>query len=59
MPVKPITWQLNTAPTLVARVNPQDPHVFNMHEFLYGVEARGAPVLTFPFLMHKFLNGSS
>jgi phage major head subunit gpT-like protein len=53
MPVKALTWQLRQAPQIVARVNPQDPKVFEQHVFVYGVEARGAPVLTFPFLMHR------
>ncbi len=53
MPIKPVVWQLRKAPEFVARTNPQDPKVFDERKFVYGVEARGAAVLTFPFLASR------
>jgi len=51
--VKPITWQMRQAPIIVNRTDPRDPAVFDRASYVYGVEGRGAPVLTFPFLMSR------
>lgn len=51
--VKPITWQQRQAPQIVNRTDPRDPQVFDRAVYTYGVEARGAAVLTFPFLMSR------
>ena len=41
-PVKPFLWQLAKAPQLIARINPEDPKVFDAKKFTYGVDALGA-----------------
>jgi phage major head subunit gpT-like protein len=41
-PVKPILWQNAKAAQLLARINPEDPKVFDMKKFTYGVDALGA-----------------
>lgn len=41
-PVKPFIWQLAKAPQLIARINPEDPKVFDAKKFTYGVDALGA-----------------
>lgn len=51
--VKPVTWQMRQAPTIVNRTDPRDPVVFDRANYIYGIEGRGAPVLTFPFLMSR------
>lgn len=51
--VKPLTWQLRQAPVITNRVAPTDPAVFDRGSYVYGIEGRGAPVLTFPFLMSR------
>jgi phage major head subunit gpT-like protein len=48
--VKPFLWQLRQAPLLVPRISPTDPAVFENHQFLYGVEARGCAAETLWFL---------
>jgi len=48
--IKPFLWQLRTAPFLVAKTALTDDNVFNAHQFLWGVEARGAPAETLWFL---------
>lgn len=50
MPVKPFSWLLRKAPVLVPRTDPTDPVVFDVHQFVYGSEARGAPAWALPFL---------
>lgn len=52
-PVKPITWQMRQAPQIINRTDPRDPQVFDRAVYTYGIEGRGAPVLTFPFLMSR------
>jgi phage major head subunit gpT-like protein len=49
-PIKPFVWLLRQAPTLIIRNQPTDPHVFDLHEYLYGSDARGAPAWGLPFL---------
>lgn len=41
-PVKPFVWQSAKAATLLARINPEDPKVFDCKKFTYGVDALGA-----------------
>jgi phage major head subunit gpT-like protein len=41
-PVKPILWQNAKASQLIARINPEDPKVFDTKKFTYGVDALGA-----------------
>jgi phage major head subunit gpT-like protein len=48
--VKPFVWQLRSAPTLVQKTSPTDDNVFSFHQFLYGIEARGAAAETLWFL---------
>ncbi len=40
--IKPYIWQLRDAPVFTMLTNNTDWNVFNLHKFLYGVEARGA-----------------
>jgi phage major head subunit gpT-like protein len=40
-PLKPMIWGERTAPDIVPRQDPADPHVFQFDEFLWGVRARG------------------
>jgi phage major head subunit gpT-like protein len=48
--VKPLLWQLRSAPVMTQKTAPTDDNVFNQHQFLYGVEARGACAETLWFL---------
>jgi phage major head subunit gpT-like protein len=47
-PIRPVLWLLREAPTFVARVNPDDPVVFEKHQYLFGSEARGSMAWGFP-----------
>lgn len=38
---RPMFFQERTSPDLVTRFNPDDPHVFDLDEFLFGSRARG------------------
>jgi phage major head subunit gpT-like protein len=49
-PVRPFVIQIRQAPKFTYLVNPNDPNVFNTHDFVYGVDARGAAGVTLPFL---------
>lgn len=40
--IKPFAHYLRTAPIMTALTNPNDPNVFFNHQFIWGVEARGA-----------------
>jgi phage major head subunit gpT-like protein len=42
LPIKPFIWQLAKAPQLIARINPEDPKVFDTKKFTYGVDALAA-----------------
>lgn len=53
MPVKPLIWQLRTAPEFTYRNQLTDEHVFSSDEFLYGIRARGAAGYGVWFLMAK------
>lgn len=48
--VNPFLWQLRQPPVLTPRTAPTDPAVFDLHQFLYGIEARGTAAETLWFL---------
>lgn len=50
MPIKPFIWQLRKAPVMTSLVAPTDPNVFNLKEYVYGSDARGAAGYSLPFL---------
>lgn len=52
-PIKPLIWQLRQAPRFVAKVSPDDETVFRLNEYQYGVDARGNPGFSLPFLAYK------
>lgn len=41
-PMKAMVWGLRKAPEFTQRQNPEDPHVFERDEYIWGVRARGA-----------------
>jgi phage major head subunit gpT-like protein len=41
-PIKPFIFQLRQAPEITARMNLQDPAVFDRDVFIWGIRARGA-----------------
>jgi phage major head subunit gpT-like protein len=47
-PIRPFIWLLREAPNFVARVNLDDPVVFEKHQYLFGSEARGSVAYGFP-----------
>jgi phage major head subunit gpT-like protein len=49
-PIKPFSWLLRMAPAFAFLIAPTDAVVFNTHQFLYGVEARGSAAWALPFL---------
>lgn len=51
--LRPFVYQKRTAPEFVARDNPNDPTVFDLDMFTYGVRARDAVAPTIPFLIAK------
>jgi phage major head subunit gpT-like protein len=50
--VKPLIWNLRDAPVFTARTSPADPAVFDAHQFMYGIEARGVPSESLWFLSY-------
>jgi phage major head subunit gpT-like protein len=50
MPIKPIGRAINTAPNFVIRVNPEDPVVFDTHQYLYGSYSRETPLFGIPWM---------
>lgn len=48
--VKPFLWQLRSAPQVIPRFSMTDPAVFDLHQFLYGADARGNAAETVWFL---------
>jgi phage major head subunit gpT-like protein len=48
--IKPFSWVMRDAITIVPRVSPTDPIVFNEHKFLLGGWGRGAPGWAFAWL---------
>jgi phage major head subunit gpT-like protein len=49
-PIKPYVVHMADAPTITSLTSPTDPNVFMAHQFLYGVEARGAATESLWFL---------
>lgn len=49
--IKPFVYQERRAPQFVARDRPDDPRVFEMRQFTYGVDKRCNVGVTLPFLM--------
>ena len=47
-PIKPFIWLLRQAADFVARVNPDDPIVFDKHTIAYGSVARASVAFGFP-----------
>jgi phage major head subunit gpT-like protein len=52
-PVKPFAWLMRKAPDFTYRINPQDPVVFEKHQYQYGSEARGSAAFGFPQLASR------
>lgn len=50
MPIKPFSWLLRKAPTIVPRTKEDDPNVFDRDEYLWGSRMRGAPAWGLPQL---------
>jgi phage major head subunit gpT-like protein len=57
-PIKSHMFQQRQAPVFVPRVDPTDPVVFNEHQFVYGVEARGNVGVTLPWLSVRSVGGT-
>lgn len=51
--VKPFVYQDRRAPQFVARDRPDDPRVFEMRQFTYGVDKRCNVGVTLPFLIAR------
>jgi len=51
--VKPLVHQTRQAPNFVARDNIQDPKVFDLRKFTYGVDLRDNMGVSLPFLIAK------
>jgi phage major head subunit gpT-like protein len=49
-PIKPFVVHMADAPTITSLTSPTDANVFMAHQFLYGVEARGAATESLWFL---------
>ena len=52
-PLMPFLFMLREAPTFQYRISPQDPVVFDQHQFLFGGEARGNYAYALPFLASR------
>ena len=52
-PIKPIIWLLRQAPDFVARINPDDPVVFDKATYLYGSVARASMAWGFPSMLSR------
>lgn len=52
-PLKPLVYQPRVAPELIARFNPQDPAVFNLDRYTWGVRARYEVGFSLPYLMSR------
>lgn len=57
--VKPFIWQLRQAPTFTSLVSPTDLPVFMGRQFVYGVEAWGAPAESLWFLGAAATSGAT
>jgi phage major head subunit gpT-like protein len=51
--IKPFIYQVRRQPQFVSRDNPQDPKVFDLKKYTYGVDYRGEVAPTLPFLASK------
>jgi phage major head subunit gpT-like protein len=51
--LKPLVHQTRSKPLFVSRDNPQDPKVFDLRKFTYGVELRDNMGVSLPFLMAR------
>lgn len=56
MPIRPIIWQLRSAPSMVTRFAENDPNVFERDMYQMGVRARGCAV---PGLWFGIIRGNS
>lgn len=52
-PIMPLVFQLRQSAELVARVNLEDPKVFDEDKFTWGTRTRGNVGVTLPFLISK------
>lgn len=57
--VKPFVWHLRDAPVFTARTNPQDPAVFDTHQFVYGLEGRAVATESLWFLAYAGTGNAS
>lgn len=55
-PIKPLLFQPRIAPEIIARFNPQDPAVFNLDRYTWGVRARYEASYTLPYLIAKCIS---
>ncbi len=55
-PIKPLVFQPRIAPEIIARFNPQDPAVFNLDRYTWGVRARYEVSYTLPYLIAKCIS---
>ena len=51
--VKPVRWVQRQGAEFVYRVTPQDPVVFDQHQYLYGVYYRACPAWSYSWLMSR------
>lgn len=51
--VKPVRWIMREAPVFTPRVNEDDPFVFDNHQYIWGVRARGCPAWSYSWLMSR------
>ncbi len=52
-PVRPLVYQPRVAPELVARFNPEDPAVFDLDKYIWGVRARYNVGFSLPYLCYQ------
>ena len=52
-PIKPLSWLQRLAPDFTYRIQPDDPVVFDTHQFQYGSKMRGAPAWGFSQLLAR------
>ncbi len=55
-PIKPLLFQPRIAPEIIARFNPQDPAVFNLDRYTWGVRARYEASYTLPYLISRCIS---
>lgn len=54
----PIIYQRRQALKVVSRFKPDDPHVFDLNEYLWGAEERGQIAAGYPYVIFRFRPGS-